>query len=215
MASIAPGSLISIYGVNLAAGTDSAAGVPLPNRLSGTSVTINGTAAPLIFVSPGQLNVQVPFETEVGTATLTVQAGSLTGAPVTFEVTAAAPGVFTMANGNHAVAQNNPDQSLNSADAPAIPGQYVTVYLTGQGAVDNPVPTGATPPGTPFSLPLAAMAARVGGQPATIAFAGLAPGFVGLVQMNIVMPDVAAGEQTFEVSVGGVAANLTVLSVSR
>jgi uncharacterized protein (TIGR03437 family) len=213
-ASIAPGSLISIYGVNLAAGTDSAAGVPLPKLLSGTSVTINGTAAPLIFVSPGQLNVQVPFETKVGTATLTVQAGSLTGAPVTFEVAAAAPGVFTMAKSNHAVAQNNPDQTLNSAEAPAIPGQYVTVYLTGQGAVDNPVPTGAAPPVTPFSLPLAAMAARVGGQPATIAFAGMAPGFVGLVQMNIVVPEVAAGEQTFEVRVGGVAANLTVLSVS-
>ncbi|HMC61828.1 MAG TPA: IPT/TIG domain-containing protein, partial [Candidatus Solibacter sp.] len=119
MPSIAPGSLISIYGVNLAARTDSAAGVPLPNLLSGTSVTIDGTAAPLIFVSPLQLNVQVPFESKGGTATLTVQAGSLKGTPVTFKVVAAAPGVFTMANGNHAIAQNNPDLTLNSADSPA------------------------------------------------------------------------------------------------
>jgi uncharacterized protein (TIGR03437 family) len=130
-------------------------------------------------------------------------------------VVAAAPGVFTMADGNHAIAQNNPDQTLNSADSPATPGQYVTVYLTGQGAVDHPVPTGAPPPDTPFSIPLAAMAVRVGGQPAMIAFAGLAPGFVGLVQMNIVIPDVPSGEQAFEVSIGGVAANPTVLSVSR
>jgi uncharacterized protein (TIGR03437 family) len=215
LSSIAPGSLISIYGMNLAAGTDSAAGVPLPNLLSGTSVTINGTAAPLIFVSPLQLNAQVPFETKVGTATLTIQAGGFKGAPVTFEVVAAAAGVFTMANGSHAVAQNNPDQTLNSADSPAAPGQYVTVYLTGQGAVDHPVPTGAAPPGTPFCIPLAAMAAWVGGQPAPIAFAGLAPGFVGLLQMNIVMPDVPAGEQTFDVTIGGVASNRTVLSVRR
>jgi uncharacterized protein (TIGR03437 family) len=214
MASIAPGSLISIYGLNLAAGSASAAGVPLPGLLGGTSVTINGTAAPLIFVSPLQLNVQVPFETRLGTATLVVQAGSLQSAPVHFEVTVAAPGVLMMAHSNHAIAQNDPDQSLNSPDAPAAPGQYVTVYLTGQGAVDHPVPTGAAPPAADvLSVPLAAVEAWVGGQPAHVAFAGLAPGFVGLLQMNIVVPDVPDGEQAFDVTIGGVAANRTLLSV--
>jgi len=210
---IAPGSLISIYGVNLAAGTASAAAVPLPNALSGTTVIVNGTPAPLIFASPLQLNVQVPFETSVGTANLVVQSGSLKAGPVTFEVVAAAPGVLTMAKTNHAIAQNYPDQTLNSADSPASPGQYVTVYLTGQGAVDHPVATGASPPASPFSVPVASIEARVGGQPAKIAFAGLAPGFVGLLQMNLVIPDIASGEQPLQVSIGGIAANPTVLSV--
>ena len=213
VAAIAPGSLISIYGLNLAAGNGSAAGVPLPDRLNGTSVTINGTPAPLIFVSPLQLNAQVPFEINTGTATLLVQAGTLQSAPVPFNVTATAPGVLTMARSTHAIGQNHTDQSVNSADAPAAPGQYVTVYLTGQGAVDPPVLTGAAPPTGAFSVPLAPIQAWVGGQPAQVAFAGLAPGFVGLLQMNIVIPDVPDGEQPFDVTIGGVAANRTVLSV--
>jgi len=210
---LAPGSLISIYGTNLAAGTGSAAGFPLPTLLNGASVTINGVAAPLIFASPLQLNLQLPFETKVGTATLTVQSGTVKSPPATFTVAAAAPGIFTIPNSSHAVAQNNPDQTLNSADAAATPGQYVTVYLTGQGAVDHPVPTGAASPATPLSLPLAAVEARVGGRTAQVGFAGLAPGFTGLLQMNIVVPDVPAGEQPFEVSIGGAAANRTALSV--
>jgi len=210
---LAPGSLISIYGVNLASGTGSAGGVPLPTLLNGTSVTINGVVAPLIFASPLQINAQLPFETKVGTATLIVQSGTVKSAPATFAVAAAAPGIFTMPNSSHAVAQNYPGRTLNSADAPATPGQYVTVYLTGQGAVDHPLPTGAAAPATPLSLPLAATEARVGGRPAQVAFAGLAPGFVGVLQMNLVIPDVPAGEQPFEVSIGGAAANRTALSV--
>jgi uncharacterized protein (TIGR03437 family) len=77
------------------------------------------------------------------------------------------------------------------------------------------VATGAAPPAEPFCVPLAAVEVRVGGQPARIAFDGLAPGFAGLLQMNIVIPDVPAGEQAFEVSIGGVAANPTVLSVKE
>lgn len=197
---IAPGSLISIFGLNFG---------------TAPSAAIDGMPAPTIFASPLQLNVQVPFETKAGTATLVVQSGSLKSVPVSFPVSAAAPGVFALAGGAHAIAQNLPDLTLNSADAPAAPGQYVTVYLTGQGAVDPAVATGAPAPSDTLSLPVAGVAAWVDGQPAQVVFAGLAPGFVGLLQMNILVPDVPPGERVLDVTIGGAAANRTILSVGN
>ncbi|HEV3199066.1 MAG TPA: IPT/TIG domain-containing protein [Bryobacteraceae bacterium] len=211
--SIAPGSLISINGVNLAFGDATASSMPLPISLNGTSITINGIAAPLAFASSTQISAQVPFETKVGTATLLIQVGTVPSLPVTFEVTAAAPGVLTTPQSIHAVTQNYPDGTLNSPENPARPGQYVAVYLTGQGLVDHPVATGAAAPTSPLSLPLAPVLVQVGGKVADIGFAGLAPGFVGLMQLDIVIPEVDAGEQPLDVSIGGVAANRTVLSV--
>jgi adhesin/invasin len=90
----------------------------------------------------------------------------------------------------------------------------VVVYVTGQGLVDRPVTDGAESPASPLSLPLAAVQATLGGKPAAVAFAGLAPGFVGLLQVNLLIPDIAAGEQPLAVTVGDVAANATVVSVA-
>jgi uncharacterized protein (TIGR03437 family) len=204
--------LISIYGVNLAAGDATASSVPLPNALNGTSVTINGNLAPLVFVSSTQINAQMPFETKVGTATLLIQVGSVTSAPVKMQVVETAPAVLTTAGSNHAMAQN-PYGELNSPDNPAQPGQSVAVFLTGQGLVDNPVANGAVPPSSPVSAPLALVQVQVGGKDASISFAGLATGFVGLLRLDIVIPEVADGEQPLEVSIGGVSASTTVLSV--
>ena len=210
---IAPGSLISIYGVNLAAGDATAPSLPLSTALNGTSVTINGSLAPLVFVSATQINAQTPYETKVGTATLLIQAGSVTSAPVKFQVVDTAPAVLTTSGSNHAMAQNDPDGALNTPDNPAQPGQSVAVFLTGQGLLDNPVASGAVPPDSPVSAPLAAIQAQVGGQDASISFAGLAAGFVGLLRLDIVIPDVPAGEQPLEVTIGASPANSTVLSI--
>jgi uncharacterized protein (TIGR03437 family) len=210
---IAPGSLISIYGVNLAAGDATAPSLPLPGALNGTSVTINGNLAPLVFVSATQINAQTPYETKEGTATLLIQAGSVTSAPVKFQVVDTAPAVVTTAGSRHAMAQNDPDAALNTPDNPAQPGQSVTVFLTGQGVLDNPVPNGAVPPDSPISAPLAAIQAQIGGKDASISFAGLAAGFVGLLRLDIIIPDVPAGEQPLEVAIGGVSANSTMVSI--
>ena len=211
--SIAPGSLISIYGVDLAAGSGAAGSIPLPTSLNETSVTINGVLAPLLFTSPTQINAQVPFETPVGNATLVAVVAGQKSAAVTFNVTATGPGVLMQPQSNHAVAQNYSDWSVNAPQNAAAPGQYVVVYLTGQGLVDNPVATGAAPPASPPSVPLAAAQAKIGGSAADIQFLGLAPGLVGVSQMNLLIPVVGAGEQLLEVSIGGVAANTSTLSV--
>ena len=212
--SIAPGTLISIYGTNLAAADGRSTATPLPTSLNGTSVSINGIPAPLLFVSATQINAQAPLETPLGTAALVVQNGALKSASVKVDVRAAAPGILALPGGSHALAVNYPGGALNASQNPVHPGEYAVVYLTGQGLVDRPVASGAEAPANPLSLPLAAVRAKLGGIPAEVAFAGLAPGFVGLLQINLLVPDIAGGEQALEVTVGGAAANPTVLSVA-
>jgi uncharacterized protein (TIGR03437 family) len=213
---IAPGALITVFGSNLAAGTAQFSTTPLPVSLGGTSVSINGTSVPLLFVSPEQVNAQVPYEAKVGTAKLIVQSNGVSSAAVNFEVAATGPGVFTPPQSNHVLARNLADGNLNAADTPARPGEYVTAYLTGQGLVDPQVATGDVAPSTPpFSMPLAPVNVKIGGVTADLQFAGLAPGFIGgLLQMNILIPDVPPGELPFEVTVGGVAASPTVISIA-
>ena len=213
---IAPGALITVFGTNLAAGTAQFSDTPLPVSLGGTSVTINGTPAPLLFVSPEQVNLQVPYDAKVGTAKLIVQANNVPSPEVSFQVAAAGPGVFTQPQTNHVLARNLADGTINTAQTPARPGQYVTAYLTGQGLVDPKVTAGdVAPSNPPFPAPLAPVQVKVGGTLAVVQFAGLAPGFVnGLLQMNVLIPDVPPGELSFDVSIGGVPAAPTVISIA-
>jgi uncharacterized protein (TIGR03437 family) len=211
---VAPGELIAIYGSNLAAANAQAAATPLPHSLGATSVSINGTDIPLLFVSPGQINAQLPYETKIGTAKLIVKSGGVSSPSVDFDVTAASPGVFTKPQTNHVLALNLADGNLNSADFPARPGQYVTAYLTGQGLVDPPVTTGDIAPSSPFSFPVAPVVIKIGGVTAVVQYDGLAPGFVGLLQLNVLIPDVPAGELSFEANIGGVSDASAVISIA-
>jgi trimeric autotransporter adhesin len=211
--STAPGSLFSIWGTNLAAATgtpDSPALVATP--LKDTSVTVNGLAAPLLYVSPTLINAQMPFEVPAGAAHLVVDVMGVKSAPAEFTVTATAPGV-AIDSGSHAVAVNFSDGTLNSSSQPAAPGQYVILYLTGQGALTNPLSTGYPAPSTPLFYPAASVQATAGGLSAQVA-AVMVPGWIGILQMNLLIPNSApSGEQPLEISVGGVSANPTTLSI--
>jgi uncharacterized protein (TIGR03437 family) len=211
---IAPGSLVAIYGSNLAGATAQASDLPLPTSLGGSQISINGTPAPLLYASPGQVNIQVPYEIVPGTATLTVQTDAGTSAPVSFVVRPVGPGTMTLPPASHALAVNVADGSVNSPQSPAAPGQYLIVYVTGQGSVNPAIPTGAAAPDDPLSYPSAAVLVNIGGQPATVPFAGMAPGFVGLLQLNILVPNVSAGERNLDISIGGVSANTTTVSIA-
>jgi uncharacterized protein (TIGR03437 family) len=204
---IAPGSLISIYGVNLAPGAAAAISLPLPLSLNGTSVTINGIAAPLVFVSGGQINAQVPFEVPPGSASLSIRAGALKSAPVSFTVQAVAPGVLP-------VVQNCLDGAVNSKQSPVQVGQLITLWVTGQGPVDSPIATGDAAPADPIALPLADVRAQIGGQDAQVVFAGMAPGLAGLMQVNVMVPATVVGQQPVMLTVGGVASNQVMVSVA-
>jgi len=126
-------------------------------------------------------------------------------------VQAAAPGILQYAV-NRAVAQNA-NGSVNAANNPARAGEAITVYLTGIGALDNPVATGSAAAGDPLSRAAATARVTVGGVEAQLLFLGLTPGFVGLAQANVVVPQLGAGEYPLEITVGGVASNKPVITV--
>ena len=211
-AKVAPGSLFSIFGSDLALVTDSAKSLPLSTSLSGTSVTVGGKSAPLVFVSPGQINAQVPYEvTEADNVPVLVTVNGVSSLAATVSVIPAAPGIFQFGN-KHVVMQND-DYTVNDTGNPAKAGSYVVAYLTGLGRLDNPVATGSSAASEPLSRPRASVSVTIGGQPVDIAFAGLAPGFVGLAQINLKTPNLAAGDYPLVVMLNGEKSNVATVSV--
>jgi uncharacterized protein (TIGR03437 family) len=208
----APGSIISIFGSALASSSTGATGYPLSPALAGSSVTVNGLPAPLYYVSASQINAQVPFETPIGGVSLTVTSGGAVAGSALLVVQSTAPGLFVSDALNH-VAALNQDGTVNSDAHPASPGDALAVYLTGLGAVDNAVATGAAATATPLSRVTAAVTASIGAQQAQVLFAGLAPGFAGLYQVNILVPQLAPGAYPVQITAGGRASNLATVSM--
>jgi uncharacterized protein (TIGR03437 family) len=203
----APGSLIAIKGTALAQAMASATGFPLPSSLGGASVTIGGIPAPLLYVSPGQINAQVPYETPAGTSNVSVaNAGAST-----ITIQNVAPGLFLLGSGRAAVV--NDTGAVNSSTQPASAGSYIAAYMTGLGAVTNAVATGQPAPSAPLSQTTAGVSATIGGETAQVVFAGLAPGYAGVYQVNILVPQLAPGDYPLVISAGGVASNSGTVSV--
>jgi uncharacterized protein (TIGR03437 family) len=128
-----------------------------------------------------------------------------------FLVEPVAPGLFLLGQGRAAVL--NQDFSINLASAPAAVGSVIAAYMTGLGAVDNPVPTGLATPASPFSQVTSTVTATIGGTAAHVVFAGLAPGFAGFYQVNVVVPQLAPGDYPLVVTVAGIASNSGIVSV--
>jgi uncharacterized protein (TIGR03437 family) len=211
---VAPGSLATIFGAGLAASTEQASATPLLTSLGGTTVTIGGTAVPLIYVSPAQIDFQVPYATTAGTQTLVVTSGGSASSAFSFLVVSQAPAIFQYGT-NHAVAQDgNAAATVNASTAPAASGSVITVYLTGQGAVNHPVADGTETPSSPLATATATATATIGVQSATVEFLGLSPGFVGLAQANIKVPDLPTGDYPLVINVGGIVSASAVISVS-
>ena len=207
---VAPGSLFSIYGANFANASTLVGESPWPATTGGVSVLVNGTAVPLYFVSASQINGQIPFNLTPGPASAQVRNAAGTSNPIPFEVTATAPGILQFGE-NRAVAVN-PDGSVNTAENPIAGGGILLVYLTGIGAVDNPVATGAPASADPLSRPTAPIRVTIGDQEAEVLYLGLAPGFVGLAQANIRVLNMT-GDFPLTVTVGDASSNSPLISI--
>lgn len=194
---VAPGSIVSIFGANLNPTTYQAASYPLATETNGLSVTIGGKAAPLYYAGPTQVNAQVPFDVPVGQAT--VQIGS---ASTTVTVAASAPGIFKL-QGDFAVVGT------------VSPRSTVTIYLTGQGAVNPMVPAGTAAPDSPLSLATSAVKATLGGRDCEVLFAGLAPRFAGLMQLNLAIPALTPGDHSLVVTVGTATSSPALIRVGQ
>lgn len=208
---LARGTLVSLFGSQLAYSVTLAAETPLPTELDSTQVRIGGVAAPLVFTSWGQINFQVPNEVPLGTTTVQVVRDGQAGNTITATVANRSPGLFRLnpvllgeygaitnaSQGNNFPIPRELAAELGINGAPARPGDVLTIYATGLGDVAPVVASGAA---APAQEPLA----RVVEVPTvnflarflfplreTPSFVGLTPNFVGLFQINVTVPDEA------------------------
>jgi len=210
---VAPGSLISIFGSNLAPAVVSGAAARFVQKPAGPALSINGISCPLLFVSQDQINAQVPFEVAPGPATAVLQVPNMSAAAIALTVAPAAPGIFT--NGQNQVALQNGGGPSNTQTNEVPPGAQISVYVTGQGPVVPPVATGSPAPASPIARAVFPVAAMFGDRAAEVTSAGLCPGSTGLFQVTVQVPAVEAGAYRLVVKVNGVPSNAAIIEISE
>jgi uncharacterized protein (TIGR03437 family) len=207
---VVAGSAATVYvrGVTDGAGTTAATSIPLPGVLAGVRVTVNGREAPLFAVANTngveQVNFQVPFETTGDRASIVVVRDGQNSAPLEGALLPVQPGIFTT-NGTDAIVVRHSDNTLVTAARPLARGDYGYLYVTGLGATENTPATGQGAPRSPLAVARNLPLVTIDGVPCEVLFAGLAPDFVAVYQINFrVAAGVAAGSRDVVVSAGGV-----------
>jgi uncharacterized protein (TIGR03437 family) len=223
---VAPYSIASVYGTNLAGAIVVADQLPpLPLTLGGASLEISPVTLPLFFVSPGQINFQVgvyPTLTAQSSSTLVLTQGSLSST-VRINVRPFSPGLFTTnAQGTGqasaliaGTASIVAPTGTYPGSRPARKGEYVSLYCTGLGHVANAPALGDPAPSGPFATTLTSPTVSLGTANAPVSFSGMAPGYVGLYQVNILIPDNAPSGSAVPVvlTIGGVASNTATIAI--
>ena len=216
-----PGSIVSIFGTNLAISTAAATTIPLPTILNGTSVTIGGIATPLFYVGKGQINAQVPYGVTAGSQAVVVTTAAGASASGAIPIRATQPAIFAVnqngmgqASVQNAIVNGTSVSYVNNGATTAVmQGNLLIVYGTGGGALATGPASGAACGTQQFS---GSYSATIGGVAASVQYAGCSPGFVGLDQWNIVIPaTIPAGcFLPLQVTVGGVVSNVVTVAVS-
>jgi uncharacterized protein (TIGR03437 family) len=189
-AQVSPGEYVTIYGSGLAAGTVIADAMPFPTTLGGVEVTINGTPAPLYYVTPGKIALIVPYSVPDGLF-LQFQVNNNGTKSNIAEAWPGptSPGIFTLTQdglGDGAI--THADFTVVNSASPAKPGETVLVYVTGLGELLTPVAAGSAAPGNPPAETAILPAVDIDGLEATVQFAGLTPGQPTLYQLNVTIP---------------------------
>ena len=220
-APIAAGSIFTVFGENLGPATgQSVSAFPLGTTFQGVSIGITQgtvtTQAYPIFVSASQVNAVMPSSVTSGLATLRLFYNSVKSNATTIQIANSAPGIFAISSGGYGpgIVQNfvtSANQPINSASAPAVPGQAITIWGTGLGPVtfpDNVAPTAGNV-STPVSV-------TVGGQPATVLYSGRSPCCSGVDQMVVTLANnVPLGcFVPVTVNAGGVVSNTATMAVA-
>jgi uncharacterized protein (TIGR03437 family) len=175
---LSPGGLATVTGTNLASAAQ-AAGTPLPRVLANTLVSVEGVRAPLFASTAGSIEFQVPGDIPMGDASIVVSSNGVMSATVDMAVQASTPAISAVV---HA------DGSAVTVANPAVAGETISLYATGLGAVTANLPLGAVAPAYPTATTAALPQILLGGTPLALAFSGLAPGYVGLYQVNASVP---------------------------
>jgi uncharacterized protein (TIGR03437 family) len=213
----AVGLLVSIFGSGLADGSLGDTGVPLPPQLGSTSVVLSGVELPLLYVSNTQVNVAIPFNIQTNTSQqLVVLRGNAVSVPVSLAVFASEPSILSASGSGsgQGLIFNAVTGTRADTNAPAGAGDYLVMYALGLGAVTPNLAIADGTPSSPYEYAVGPVTVTIGGVPATVLFAGLTPGYVGLYQVNVMMPTgVTPGSQVpVTVSVAGKsgAGNITI-----
>jgi minor extracellular serine protease Vpr len=218
-AAVAPGSYISLFGSALSDETDSSTTARLPLAIDYVIVSFDvpsaGISVPghLTYVSPSQVNVQVPWELEgQPSAQIKVTINYSYGNVVTLPLQNFAPAFFEGTPGVAAALDAN--YKVVGAANPAVRGQSIALYANGLGPVTNTPASGDPASSTLLSLTTSTPTVTIGGVPAPVSFSGLAPGFAGLYQINVTVPStISAGTQPIVVSIGGQSSKASGISV--
>jgi uncharacterized protein (TIGR03437 family) len=198
----APGEIVSVYGTAMGDFVQSAGALPLTMYMAGFEAYVNDNPAYLYYVSPNQVNLQIPYETSNGPATLTI-GNPYADVNYNFQVQEAAPGIFV-----------TPDGLVNPSPSGA-PGQTLTLFVTGVGQVRPSIPDGEAPNDN-NSQPTQAVSLTVGGVLASTSYVGIPTWSVSVVQINFVVPaTVAAGKQPVVVTVGRVASPPAYMNITQ
>jgi len=186
---VAPNSIFSLFGAQLAVSDGHAGSLPLPTQLGNLKVMIDGIDAPLLYVGGSQVNGQIPSGVKHGTtATLLVTTGGVPAHPQEIEIAAARPGIFSVNRQGTGQGAILIGRDIVDTSRPARVADVVQIYCTGLGMTSPPVPAGMPAPSDPLSMVVQSVTVMIGGKEVTPQFAGLAPGFAGLYQVNAQVP---------------------------
>ena len=232
---VVAGSIASVYGLNLSTERVDADVVPLPTSLGGgmlhmapqsLALRFDGeVAVPQFFSSPGQQNVQIPWEMEgFSSATITATLGEEQSAPVDVEIVPYNPGLFStnaQGFGQGSIQIIGTPGTLAgptspfSNSRPVQKCEYITIWATGLGPVTHTPETGAPASSDPFAHTTTLPEVTIGGVAAPVFFSGLAPAFVGLYQVNVKVPEEAPSGNPVEVmlTIGGISSNVVTIAV--
>jgi uncharacterized protein (TIGR03118 family) len=208
---IAPGEIVGIVGQTvgpspLVSATLPSTGTLSAAALSTTSVTFNGTAAPIIYVGSAQTAVIVPYVIAGSTsASVVLKTGGQTTGAFTIPVAASVPGVFTSnAGGSGAAVALNQDGTVNSSSNPAAKGSVVVLFATGEGATNPPGQDGLISTTDILREPVLPVSLTIGGSTAQVLYAGSSPGNVaGIMEVEAIVPATAAsGADPVRLTVG-------------
>ena len=193
-APVSPGSLVATFGTFPAVTPAQASSIPLPSTLGGVQVKVNGVAAPLLGVWPTQVNFQLPSGTAAGTAQITVTVSDQNVASGIAAVVDSSPGIFLMDpfDVDRPGAVLTQENQVTSTTVRAARNEAIQIFATGAGPLSPPVQDGTAAPASPLARTSALPRVFIAEQEANVEFSGLAPGYVGLWQVNAAMPDVAS-----------------------
>lgn len=188
---IAPGGLISLFGQQLSPVNLASSEIPVPTALADSCLTVNGQPVPMLFVSPTQINAQMPFQA-TGDVTMILHTPGGVSDNYNTTVVPSAPSVFLasiqgVGSGVPTILRND-NNEIVTASNPIHKNDVLIIYLTGLGITSPAVPTGLPGPTNPLASAVVLPEVTLGGDNVSVMFAGMAPGEVGVYQINAKVP---------------------------